>query len=144
MRKHAALHFSVNRDGNVAQPMAPQSLNFFLKSFGKGSKFFRRILQDADLKRLDINNLNTVVTFVGISKTVKPTEPFFKNCWGEWNRFYYNNKCRDFLYKFRNNILGLNSRVCNFVPDISAECTLCVIHKEPMPIQIGIFYAFIL
>jgi hypothetical protein len=135
MRIHAALHFSVNRAGNEGEPMAPQSLEFFLKSFEKGSKPFRRILQDADLKRLDINSLNTVGTFVGISETAKPTEPFLKNCWGEWNRFYYNNKCRDFLYKFRNNILGLNLRVCNFVPEINAECSLCVIHKEPTPIQ---------
>jgi hypothetical protein len=36
-------------------------------------------------------------------------------------------KLRDFIYKFRNNILGINTRVSHFVNNISRTCTFCVI-----------------
>ncbi len=39
------------------------------------------------------------------------------------------------MYKFRNNILGLNSRVCKFAQNIDAECSLCNSNKEQRPIQ---------
>ncbi len=138
MRINGSLQFSTIRQRErerERESTAPQSLEFFLKSFEKGSKPFRRILQNAEIERLNISTLNTVATFVDITNTIKPTESILKNCWGEWNKFYYSNKMREFLYKFRNNILGLNSRVCKFVPEIEAECTLCIINKEAMPIQ---------
>ncbi len=37
------------------------------------------------------------------------------------------------MYKFRNNVLGLNQRVAHFVPGFEAECSLCVINNEPLP-----------
>jgi hypothetical protein len=136
MRINGSLQFSTIRQRErEREATAPQSLEFFLKSLEKGSKPFSRVLQNAEIERLDINTLNTVVTFVEITGTVKPTELILKNCWGEWNKFYYSNKMREFLYKFRNNILGLNSRVCKFAPEIKAECTLCIINKEATPIQ---------
>jgi hypothetical protein len=56
-------------------------------------------------------------------------------CWGEWQRNYYGNRCKEFIYKFRNNILGINQRVCKFVPDVGAECDICRVSKEPLPIN---------
>jgi hypothetical protein len=49
--------------------------------------------------------------------------------------YFFCNVQREFLYKFFNNILGLNSRVANFVAGHSAECTLCVLNREPLPIN---------
>ncbi len=61
------------------------------------------------------------------------------SCWGEWQRHFYGNRCKEFLYKFRNNILGLNQRVANFVPGLEAECSLCVINNEPLPKNVESF-----
>jgi hypothetical protein len=64
-----------------------------------------------------------------------PEERFLKFLWSDWNNGYFPNRCREFLFKFRNNTLGLNSRVCKFVNTVRAECTFCEINKEPLPIN---------
>jgi hypothetical protein len=134
MRLHEALEFAASkkREDDIKPT---QSIDFFLRNFERGSKPFRRILQHKEIKRWKIENLNTVKTFFEITDMPKPEIEILKSCWGEWNRGYYSNRCREFLFKFRNNTLGLNSRVCKFVPDINAECSLCVASNEPRPIQ---------
>ncbi|MFN9939479.1 MAG: hypothetical protein ACK56I_08385, partial [bacterium] len=54
---------------------------------------------------------------------------------GDWNCGFYSNRCREFLYKFRNNTLGLNARVCKFVNTVDAECTFCCLANEPRPVN---------
>jgi len=133
MRLHEALQFFANRrrGANVAKPS--QSLEFFLKTFVKGSKPYRRILSES--RSLDIQTLNTVTSFCNIISANKPDINTLKACWGEWNKFFYTNRCWEFIFKFRNNILGLNSRVSNFVPGLQAECTFCVMNREPYPVM---------
>jgi hypothetical protein len=133
MRLHEALQFAVKFRNEV--PSTVQSLDFFLKSFDKGSKPFRKILHRKDVKKWKIANLNTVNTFLSLINIKKPSDGILKSCWGEWNITFFSNRSREFLIKFRNNILGLNSRVCKFVPGIESECSLCVCNKEPLPIQ---------
>jgi hypothetical protein len=134
MRTHEALQFAVLKYGNE-EASTVQSLDFFLKSFDKGSKPFRKILQRNEVKKWKIANLNTVNTFLSLTNIQKPSDGILKSCWGEWNITFFSNRMREFLFKFRNNILGLNSRVCKFVPGIESECSLCVVNKEPYPIQ---------
>jgi len=134
MRLHEALHFAktkFDKDSNGTT----KSMDFFLKSFEKGSKPFQRILQHAEIKSWKIEGLNTVKTFCEITVLVHPNKDILRSCWGEWNRNYYSNRCREFLYKFRKIILGLNSRVCKFAQNIDAECSLCISNKEQRPIQ---------
>jgi hypothetical protein len=134
MRLHEALQFAKNKfDKNLNG--TTKSMDFFLKSFEKGSKPFRRILQHEEVKSWKIEGLNTVKTFCEITVLVQPNKDILRSCWGEWNRNYYSNRCREFLYKFRNNILVLNSRVCKFAQNIDAECSLCISNKEQRPIQ---------
>jgi hypothetical protein len=138
MRIHESLEFSVRKirdDMANADPVPPQSLDFFIKSFEKGSKPFRRFLQHGELKKLKINRLNTVLTFVEITGTNKPADTILRSCWGEWSKMFYSNRCREFLFKFRNNILGINTRVSKFVPGINAECSICIASREPLPIH---------
>jgi hypothetical protein len=134
MRVHEALQFAKLKRGN-ADAGTVQSLDFFIKTFDRGSKPFRRILQHKAIKSWNIENLNTVKTFCDITQVTQPNKYILRSCWGDWNRTYYRNRCRELLYKFRNNILGLNSRVCKFVQGIDAECSLCVSKSEPRPIH---------
>ncbi len=143
MRLHEALQFYVNSRKNDEQTFAV-SLEFFIKSFNRGSKPFRTILRYAENSRLSIENLNTVTTFFSLIGIPKCDESVLKKCWGMWNSTYIGNICREFIYKFYNNILGLNSRVSKFVPGHDAECTICKISGESRPLQqesfVHVFY----
>jgi hypothetical protein len=133
LRLHEALGvFSENKPENNT---LPQSLEFFLKSFDKGSKPFRRILMDTDIDKVKMSSVITVKTFFTLTDIEIPDEKVLKFLWADWNCGFYSNRCRDFLYKFRNNILGINARVCKFVNTVNAECTLCCINKEPLPVN---------
>jgi hypothetical protein len=135
MRLHEALQFAVDSRRNN-DPLPTQSLDFFVKSFEKGSRPFRRILRYKEDRKLKIKTLNTAKTFVEIVGIQIPEDDILRFCWGEWQKNYYGNCSKEFLYKFRNNILGTNQRVSKFVPGIDAECSLCVANKEPLPIQV--------
>jgi hypothetical protein len=143
MRVHEALQFYVNSRKNYEESPAV-SLEFFIKSFNRGSKPFRTILRYAENSRLKIENLNTVTTFFSLIGIPRSEESVLKKCWGMWNSTYFGNVCREFIYKFYNNILGLNSRVCKFVPGHDAECTICIISGESRPVQqesfVHVFY----
>jgi hypothetical protein len=134
MRLHEALQFAVDSKRNADTDLS-LSIEYFFKSFDRGSKPFRRILQHEAVRKCDITKLNTVVTFFTTCQVDRPEKKIISECWKEWNYFFYNNRCREFLFKYRNNILGINARVSHFVPEVQAECSLCILNKEPLPIQ---------
>jgi hypothetical protein len=53
---------------------------------------------------------------------------------GLWNQTFFPNKLREFIYKFNNNILGLNVRVSHFNQNISRSCTFCRLQNVPVPV----------
>jgi hypothetical protein len=81
-----------------------------------------------------IEKLNTVETFFLLITVRKLDQKQLRFCWGFWNKSFHGNRCREFLFKFYNNILGLNVRVANFVGGHDAECTFCCVGLEPRPI----------
>jgi len=133
MRLHEALDFYARQYANNVGPS--QSVAFFLKSFEKGSKPFRRILQHNETNRSTVGGITTVKKFFSLVDIDLPEEKILKFLWSDWNCGFLTNRCREFLFKFRNNILGLNSRVCKFVNTVQAECTFCCMNKEPFPIN---------
>jgi hypothetical protein len=132
MRLHEALEFAANKKAN--EDGKSQSMGFFLKSFDRGSRQYRKILQLTEISRWKIENLNTLKTFIELCGLDKPSKKSIQLNWGEWNRNYFQNRCREFLYKFRNNILGLNLRVSKFVQGVDAECSLCSVSSNQRPI----------
>jgi hypothetical protein len=138
MRIHEALQFYKNTRGNV-EPAPEQSVKFFLKTFTRGSGPYRRILEYGTNSKEKIENNNTVRTFINFLEIQVPEESVLRACWSAWNRNYFGNRQREFLFKFYNNILGVNARVAHFVPGHSAECTVCVINDEPAPRQAETF-----
>jgi hypothetical protein len=51
-----------------------------------------------------------------------------------WSMGGFSNRARVFLFKFYNNILGLNTRISHFVPDQSRACTFCSITGNINPV----------
>jgi hypothetical protein len=133
MRLHEAFQFFVVSK-RIDQPAPSVSLEKFVKSFIKGSKPFRKILRHAENIKLDVSSLNTVVTFHRIIDENIFEKEILKKCWGMWNSRHYGNRCREFIFKFYNNILGINVRVNKFVPNHDPLCTFCLTNNEPAPI----------
>jgi hypothetical protein len=138
MRIHESLQFYKNSRGNV-EPAPEQSLKFFLKTFTSGSGPYRRTIEYATNYKEKLANNNTVITFFNFLGIPVLEDPLLKSCWSAWNRTCYGNRHREFLFKFYNNILGVNARVAYFVAGHSAECTVCSINDEPAPRQAETF-----
>jgi hypothetical protein len=138
MRIHESLQFYKNSRGNV-DPAPDLSLKFFLKSFSRGSGPYRRILEHATNSKEKLENNNTVRTFFSFLGIPVLEDSILRACWSAWNRNYFGNRHREFLFKFYNNILGVNARVAHFVAGYSAECTICCINDEPAPRQAETF-----
>jgi hypothetical protein len=134
MRVHESLQFYVtNRRDD--EPVPDQSVGFFLKTFTKGSRPYRRILEYNINSKENLTQNNTVATFFRLLNTEVFDETLLKKSWGMWNNTFFLNTQREFLFKYFNNILGINARVSKFVAGHPSECTFCVTSGEPLPIN---------
>ena len=106
----------------------------------KGSKCFRTILTKnyGTYDGKTIKNMPQVKTFLRLTETETETETVeinrIKNMMGSWNYSFLPSKIRTFLFKFYNNILGLNSRVAKFNQNTNPSCTFCSLNNlRPAP-----------
>ncbi len=134
MRIHESLQFYIaNRRED--EPVPDQSVGFFLKTFTRGSRPYRRILEYNINSKEKLAQNNTVVTFFRLLNTEIFDETLLKKCWGMWNNTFFFNIQQEFLFKYFNNILGINARVSKCVAGHPSECTFCTASREPLPIN---------
>jgi hypothetical protein len=127
---HESLQFFLESRRNI-EPAPEQSLKFYLRTFTKGSGPYRRTLELASFSKEKLENntsVRTFYSFVGIPLSEE-------SCWSAWNKTYFGNRHREFLFKFYNNILGVNARVAHFVAGHSADCSVSLFNDEPAPRQ---------
>jgi hypothetical protein len=93
--------------------------------FRKGSKQIRRVFELGVSSKIKVRNLARVTTFFRLIGSPKPEEEVCALLAKEWNTQCYPVKLREFIYKFRSNILGLNTRVSHFNLDVTRACTFC-------------------
>jgi len=134
MRLYEALQFYITKKNND-DPAPDQSVQAFIKTFSRGSGPYRRILEYSEVKKVNIVQNNSVKKFFEFVGTPVLDETIVRHCWSAWNNTYFGNQHREFLFKYFNNILGLNARVTNFVANFNADCSICVANKEPLPMQ---------
>ena len=105
------------------------TLNDFLMLDRKGSKRFREILTKNSRMEHEKNlkNLQQVKTFARLTGSVNTEISRLKSMMGAWNNNFLQGKIRIFLFKFYNNILGLNTRVAKFNRETDPSCTFCSI-----------------
>jgi exonuclease III len=101
------------------------SLEHFLTRFKKGSKPFRKIFELNRCKKINVMEKTTVKTFFRLTSIQIPVARDVEQIIAQWSCFYYPNKLREFIFKFRTNQLGLNTRVSHFNANISRACTFC-------------------
>ena len=86
----------------------------------RGSKKFRKIIAGKEEQRIS-SNINK---FAEITDTVINLD-FSERLNCHWVKPYYSNVMRVFIFKYYNNLLGLNSRVAHFVRNHPRTCTFC-------------------
>jgi hypothetical protein len=97
----------------------------FLNSFKKGSKKFRNCFDANKIAENNILELRTVQTFSAlVDSPVEDPDPV-SFAIGMWNCSFLPNDYREFLFKERNNCLGLNSRVAHFQDNTTDQCSFC-------------------
>jgi hypothetical protein len=119
------------------------NLNQFMNRFKKGSKPFRKILGQNRESKFKCKKKTTVVTFFRLINENIMEESELEKLNSLWNNNCLNNKWREFILKFRNNLLGLNTRVSHFNINVDRGCTFCrKENKVPVPDEtfIHLFY----
>jgi hypothetical protein len=107
------------------------TLNDFMNTFKKGSKYFRKIISCWNPK-YSLEKTKQVWTFLQLIDCHEINTVRLRNLHTGWSHPHYNSSIRVFLFKYYNNILGLNSRVSHFNADINEACTFCNI-AGPLP-----------
>jgi hypothetical protein len=96
MRLHEAFQFYLDSRRND-EPAPEQSSAFFMKTFTKGSRPYRRILENFLNSKETLAQNNSVVTFFGLLGNEILNETILKHCWGMWNNTYFINTQREFI-----------------------------------------------
>ena len=99
----------------------------FYISRKKGSKGLREILtkNSKAVNEKNLPKLTQVVTFLKLTGSTNIETNRLRGMMGAWNNSYLPGNIRTFLFKFYNNILGLNLRVSKFNQLIDPSCTFC-------------------
>jgi hypothetical protein len=106
-------------------------LGTFLSRFKRGSKPFRKTLDTVDVLMIENKANRRNNTFFDLLNMQKPDNKILKILNGQWALSYYPVSLREFIFKFRNNILGLNTRVSHFNNNVGRGCTFCAKAGSP-------------
>jgi hypothetical protein len=107
-----------------------KSLEAFIDSKQKGSRRFRKIFEHVKYGNVKPDRGRQWVNFVKSTNTeFQLTTNLVKKTLGAWNSSYYNYRKCQFAFKYYNNTLGLNSRVCHYNREVDGGCTFCKLGK---------------
>jgi hypothetical protein len=118
----------------------------YISRFKKGSKNFRKVFEQNRNAKVKCTGKTTIRTFfrlIGVDILPEPDLEVFNSLWTLQS---IPNKIREFIYKFRNNKLGLNTRVSHFNNTVDRSCTFCKIirtaenarNPAPQPNQVDL------
>ncbi len=100
----------------------------FICGFKKGSRNFRKIISKTEKKdnMADCRAIQTYGRTVGV-RIVDSHRA--SSIMSNWNKSFLPSNVRVFIFKYYNNMLGLNSRVAHFNREVNASCTFCTDRK---------------
>jgi hypothetical protein len=119
--------YVINRDRTLLENVRFTSLIDFVRRFKQGSCNFRKIMEVASYGKMNNANNNKIKTYFRLIEHEKLPDQELKKFSGEWMKIHYPMKVRDFVFKFRNNLLGINTRVSHFAHNVNRGCTFCSI-----------------
>jgi hypothetical protein len=89
-------------------------------------KKIRASLTKKGREQFDVSKTKFVTKFRDLTQISLPSKEILGTRVSLWNLSGITNHVRTFLFKFFNNILGLNTRISHFVPGQSRDCTFCL------------------
>ncbi len=92
----------------------------------------RELLLKRRKKPFDLSKQTQTTTFATVSGSVTPPNDIYGSIISAWAKNAISNRFRTFLFKFYNNILGLNTRVSHFDNNVNRKCTLCTINQHSL------------
>jgi hypothetical protein len=79
-----------------------------------------------------VKQLQIVKTFFRVTNIVVIPD-FTGKILGLWNKCYLPNKVREFIFKFYNNQLSINTRLSHYTLNRTRSCTFCMLAGAPAP-----------
>ena len=130
-RLRAALLYFRSKGGMTDNHDAAISIDEFFRSFKRGSKSCRKILSKKEILEYSIVESESVITFFKLISEPIPEQGEVENVASLWSLPALPNRFREFLFKYFNNRLGINSRTAHFGGD-TRYCTFCLIDNSPL------------
>jgi hypothetical protein len=103
----------------------------FLNKIRRGSKKFRQVIDKSRYLGDCPSKLLIVSTFAKLTNTPSPSPDCLKNILSSWNNSHLENHFRDFLYKFRHNILRTKDRLSHLIVT-ETNCLFCKSFSVPI------------
>jgi hypothetical protein len=120
------IKYSKNNDG---------SKKTLISTFGKIKKpgpKIRECLIKKRKKSFELVKQTQSVSFSRITLTDLPSCEVLSDVTSLWSKNGLNTRVKTFIFKFYNNLLGLNTRVSHFANTVDRGCTLCKINRSPL------------
>jgi len=118
---NACLHFETTRNKcNIRNECI--TLQSFWAKFKKGSKKYREYMSNKDQTKSEL----TVRKYRRALGIAGEDHLEIKN-WRVWTKNYYSNQLQEFIFKFLNNLLPINTRLSHYVHNQTRGCTFCEI-----------------
>jgi hypothetical protein len=103
------------------------SLSTLFSSPARGSRTLRNVFSHSINSKIKIENQTNVRTFFRLIQLPLLDNKILPHILSSWNNVCLSNNYREFLFKFFNNCLGINTRLSHFVLNFSRNCTFCAI-----------------
>jgi hypothetical protein len=116
--RNAMIHAKKTLPNRPNQKNTTMTLDTFIRSFKKGSKKFREIINFNPSLPQERDQLRTVLTMAAITDTQIPDHTELGKILGLWNRSFLPNDLREFLFKERKNSLPLSNRTAHFIANV--------------------------
>jgi hypothetical protein len=107
-----------------------QNIDHFISRFKKGSNKFRKIFDNMDYFHISKKAKKRSKTFFRLIDVADPEEIVCEVLNAQWAINCYPVNLREFSFKLRNNILGINTRVSHFNRNVDRACTFCRITER--------------
>jgi hypothetical protein len=142
MRLQSALLFSKKNNNYGTDPtLDGKSVSVFLGKIKRGSKLFRITIDKSRYLGDCPTNLSIVKTFSHITNTRIPNVSCLHSVLSAWNKSYLENHFREFLYKFRQNILRTKDRLAHLL-NIDPNCSFCKCFSSPILNKESFYHLF--
>ncbi len=103
------------------------SMESFLGSFKKGSRKFRLTLSKIKVLKTNILNVTQHKTYSKLTVTNDWSEGELAELYKSFGLTTSKNYIREFIFKFLNNCLPINTRASHFAQNVDRSCTFCTL-----------------